>query len=70
MHGLPNDTRAEKKDSGTEAFPGGPVIDIPVVLAEMRRINFEQKISNVGIFGPVTNDTVVIAIQVHYELTA
>jgi hypothetical protein len=47
---------------------GSTPINITSILAQMRRINQEQTIRNEELFGPVTNETLVIVIQVHNRL--
>jgi hypothetical protein len=60
VHRLPNDSTA------TTTTVGG--FDVDSVLEQMDRINDKQSIRNEDIFGPVDNNTVVIAIQVHNRL--
>ena len=63
IHGLPNETLA----SSNAVFNQGS-FEIPKILAQIKQINEEQSIRNEDIFGPVTNNTVVIAVQVHNRL--
>lgn len=39
-------------------------LDIEKVLNELREINSKQEVKNLNIFGPVTNETIVIVVQV------
>jgi len=58
VHGLPNisSSREEEKEGG---------VDIKKILARIEKENKEQVVRNLGKFGPVSNETVVIIIQVH-----
>jgi len=59
VHGLPNISSSreeEEKDRG---------VDIKNILARIEKENKGQDVRNVDKFGPVTNETVVIIIQVH-----
>ena len=47
---------------------GSIAIDIAKVVAEMKKINDDQLIRNVELFGPVNNETVTIVVQVHNRL--
>ncbi len=49
-------------------FSDGVLKDPPSVLRTMRDMNEAQLLRNEELFGPVTNDTVVIAVQVHNRL--
>ena len=69
IHGLPNETGPLNPHSSQH---NGQIVglqpEIPKILAQIKVINEEQSIRNEDIFGPVTNATVVIAIQVHNRL--
>ena len=65
IHGLPNETGGASASSNAASNQG---FEIPKILAQIKRINEEQSIKNEDIFGPVTNSTVVIAVQVHNRL--
>jgi len=59
VHGLPNISSSreeEEKDRG---------VDIKNILARIEKENKDQVVRNVDKFGPMTNETVVIIIQVH-----
>ncbi len=43
-------------------------LDIPTVLAKMKKMNEDQLVRNVDLFGPVNNNTLTIVIQVHNRL--
>ena len=44
-------------------------INISEILANIDELNKEQVIRNEDVFGPVTNETVIIVIQVHNRIT-
>jgi len=58
-HGLPNNTKTEEQ----------PVVNILEILENIHTENTGQAIHNGELFGPVTNSTVIIAVQVHNRLT-
>ena len=71
IHGLPNETALPLSSQNSQhnlPSSGQILTEIPKILAQIKRINEEQSIKNEDIFGPVTNATVVIAIQVHNRL--
>lgn len=61
-HGLPNDSNS-REESSFEKF------NISEIMLNIEEANREQAIRNDDIFGPITNDTVIILIQVHNRLT-
>jgi hypothetical protein len=52
---LSNDSRNQKSSAS--------------IMEQIRKMNFEQKIQNEELFGPATNKTLVIVVQVHNRLT-
>lgn len=68
IHGLPNETFNKAAGSSAASFDQEPYSRIARILEKIRVINDEQSIKNEDIFGPVTNSTVVIAVQVHNRL--
>ena len=44
-------------------------INISEILANIDELNKEQVIRNEDVFGPVTNETVIIVIQVHNRIS-
>ncbi len=78
IDGLPNATADGGSGGGggrSNAFSPGPDVtvveeataapdDLQRILRRMREMNEEQLVRNEDVFGPVANDTVVIAIQV------
>ncbi len=64
IHGLPNETF---KASG-EVAPFVSDSKIGGILDKIRAINDEQSLRNEDIFGPVSNSTVLIVVQVHNRL--
>ena len=62
IHGLPNET---------QIMPKAVVVSdlkIARILDKIKLVNEEQSIRNEDIFGPVTNATVIVAIQCHNRL--
>ena len=62
IHGLPNETQMTPK--------AVVVSDLKIarILDKIKLVNEEQSIRNEDIFGPVTNATVIVAIQCHNRL--
>ena len=60
IHGLPNET--------FKVIETVSDVKIRGILDKIRLINEEQSIKNEDIFGPVTNSTTIIAVQVHNRL--
>ena len=62
IHGLPNETQITPK--------AVVVSDLKIarILDKIKLVNEEQSIRNEDIFGPVTNATVIVAIQCHNRL--
>ena len=65
IHGLPNETIAAPN---AKAVPISNS-NISYILTRIKWINEDQSIRNEDIFGPVTHNTTVIAIQVHNRLS-
>jgi len=63
VHGLPSNTNS-REDSNQPS-----TINISEILANIDELNKEQVIRNEDVFGPVTNETVIIVIQVHNRIT-
>jgi len=63
VHGLPNISSSREEDK--EALKEEAGINIKTILENIDDENKKQAVKNLDKFGPVTNDTVVIIIQVH-----
>jgi len=69
IDGLPNITSSVRKDSVTNNSVSGEFDKESLIILEQISIaNKNQKILNEELFGPVTNKTVVIAVQVHNRI--
>lgn len=68
FNGIPNHSNRENSNQGDTKQKDEVQIDIPKVLAQIAELNSQQFVRNEEIFGPVDNDTVVIAVQVHNRL--
>lgn len=70
IDGLPNITSSVRKERGiNNSFNGDFDKESLIILEQISIANKNQKILNEDLFGPVTNKTVVIAIQVHNRIT-
>jgi len=63
VHGLPNISSSREEDREAQEEEAG--INIKTILEKIDEENKKQEVKNLEKFGPVTNDTVVIIIQVH-----
>ena len=66
IHGLPNETIAAPNQAKAVPISNS---NISYILTRIKWINEDQSIRNEDIFGPVTHNTTVIAIQVHNRLS-
>lgn len=64
-HGFSNGSSVQQPKSNNAA---SEPLNISAILAQMEIINEDQRIRNEDLFGPVTNSTLVIVIQVHNRL--
>ena len=67
IHGLPNET-INNNNSANFSKSHVPDLKLSRILDKIKILNEEQSIRNEDIFGPVHNDTVIVAVQVHNRL--
>eukprot|EP00092_Neocalanus_flemingeri_P008127 GFUD01008767.1.p1 GENE.GFUD01008767.1~~GFUD01008767.1.p1 ORF type:complete len:538 (+),score=109.14 GFUD01008767.1:270-1883(+) len=66
IHGLPNITKSREDSKVNQDIKSD--LKIQNILEKIKNANKDQVIHNEDMFGPVTNDTTVIVVQVHNRL--
>ena len=63
-----NSSGSSSSGSGGKDSESDVPINISSILLQMSKMNSDQTVRNEELFGPVTNETLVIVIQVHNRL--